>query len=207
MQIDVSRWSCPQAVCRRSLISCGRTLYQASRREGVEVSSTPAPSPGFGPHRAPVHAELLRHCVHANTVLAGCSHSVHFAVSESCSRSLLWFRCRADQSIIHRALGIDRVAIPLIPRGNELLKPWSSVPTALNCFHHFRRTFRDEGCILCVADLVPHRCCDWLPPVFTRRARREQDLAHLRSARRVMVVTGRHNYTPRFLDAGITPYE
>ena len=41
LQVEVSRWSHPQGTCRRSLISCGRTPFQDSRREGVEVSSSP----------------------------------------------------------------------------------------------------------------------------------------------------------------------
>ena len=41
-----------------------------------------------------VNAELTCQRVHADTVGAGCSHSVHFLVREPCSRSLRWFRCR-----------------------------------------------------------------------------------------------------------------
>lgn len=41
LYLGASRWSYPQVTCRRSLISCGRTLGRDSRREGVEVSSSP----------------------------------------------------------------------------------------------------------------------------------------------------------------------
>ena len=39
-----------------------------------------------------MHAVTISEYGHAGAVLAGCSHSVHFLVSEACSRSFLWFR-------------------------------------------------------------------------------------------------------------------
>lgn len=53
-----------------------------------------------GPHRATVDAELPRQRVHADAARSGCSHSVHFAVREACSRSSTWFRRRANQRVV-----------------------------------------------------------------------------------------------------------
>lgn len=94
---------------------------------------------------------LLRERVHADATLAGCSHSVHFAIGEPCSRSFLWFRRRANQSIVSLTLGVGISANPLIPCGNELLNPWSSVPAALHCFHHERITQRPFPHLLALA--------------------------------------------------------
>ena len=135
LYVGVSRRSYPQAECRRSLILRGRKRLVDSRGGGAECSSTPAPSACLRPDRAPVNAVLLRQREHADAALPGCSHSVHFLLRKPCSRSFLWFRRCADQSVIRLALGVGIVARPLIPRGNELLNPWSSVPAAPNCFH------------------------------------------------------------------------
>lgn len=91
--------------------------------------------PGLRPHRAPVNPELARQHGHADPLRAGCSHSVHFAVCESCSRSFLWFRRRTDQRIVGVAVGPGTSTCALIPRGNKPLDPWSPVPAALHCFH------------------------------------------------------------------------
>jgi hypothetical protein len=119
----------------KPLISWGFLRLGVGACSGGGKSSTPAPLPSLGPHRAPVNAELLRESVHADAVLAGCSHSVHFLAREACSRSFLWFRRRPDQSVIHLVHDVGITANPLIPRGNELLNPWSSVSAALNCVH------------------------------------------------------------------------
>lgn len=74
--------------------------------------------------------------VDADTIGAGCSHSVHFLVSESCSRSFLWFRRRADQRVIGLAFGLGILTSALIPRGNKPLNPMSPVPATLHCFHN-----------------------------------------------------------------------
>ena len=63
-------------------------------------------------------AELARQRDHADALRAGCSHSVHFLVREVCSRSLLWFRRRADQSIVGLSFGLDIPTNTVIPRGN-----------------------------------------------------------------------------------------
>ena len=73
--------------------------------------------------------------VHADTVGAGCSHSVHFLVREACSRSFLWFRRRADQKVIRLPFGLGILTSALIPRGNKPLDPWSPVPGAFHCVH------------------------------------------------------------------------
>lgn len=139
LYFGVSPWSYPHATRRRSLISCSRTAYRDSRREGVEVSSTPASpsgsSPRLRPHRAPVHPELTSHGLHADALCAGCSHSVHFLVGQACSRSFLWFRRHADQRVVGLAVGLCIRANPLIPRGNQPLDPRSPVPATLHCFH------------------------------------------------------------------------
>ena len=82
-----------------------------------------------------MHPEPPRQRVHPDTLRAGCSHSVHFLVREPCSRSLLWFRRRADQRVIGLAVGLGIGADALVPRGNKPLDPWSPVPAAPNCFH------------------------------------------------------------------------
>ncbi|MGO1315477.1 MAG: GNAT family N-acetyltransferase [Cellulomonadaceae bacterium] len=83
-----------------------------------------------------MNPELTCDSVHSDPSLADCSHSVHFLVRQTCSRSLLWFRRRADQRVIVLALGVGVSANPLIPRGNKPLNPWSAVPATLHCFHH-----------------------------------------------------------------------
>lgn len=87
-------------------------------------------------------AELPRQCVHADAVRAGCSDSVHFLVRETCSRSFLWFRRRADQRVVGLAVGLCIGTGALIPRGNQPLNPWSPVPAVLHCVH--QRTARSE---------------------------------------------------------------
>ncbi len=80
--------------------------------------------------------ELLCHRIHADALSTGCSHSVHFLVREPCSRSFTWFHRCTDQRVISLTLGVGGAANPLIPRGNELLNPWSPVPAAFHCFHN-----------------------------------------------------------------------
>ncbi len=82
-----------------------------------------------------MNPELVRQHGHADALCEGCSHSVHFLVRESCSRSFLSFRRRADQRVIGLARGIGIPPSALIPRGNKPLHPWSPVPAALHCFH------------------------------------------------------------------------
>ena len=82
-----------------------------------------------------MHPVLRCERCHADAAGAGCSHSVHFLVRESCSRSFLWFRRRADQKVIRLP---GEVGIPVdafIPRGNQPLNPRSTVPATLHCFH------------------------------------------------------------------------
>ena len=105
-----------------------RCRDQQEWRSGASLS-------GLGPDRAPVNAVLFRQREHADAVRAGCSHSVHFAARESCSRSFLWFRRHANQSVVGLAYCVAGPLRPLIPCGNELLNPWSSVPAAPNCVH------------------------------------------------------------------------
>ena len=69
----------------------------------IHLSSRP---PRLRPHRAPVNSVPACQRLHADTVGAGCSHNVHFGVSETCSRSFLWFRRRADQRVVDLALGL-----------------------------------------------------------------------------------------------------
>ena len=80
-----------------------------------------------------MNAELLRQCGHAHALCAGSSYSVHFGLSESCSRSFLWFHRRPDQGVVSVTLHVGIVATPLIPRGNKPLDPWSPVPATLHC--------------------------------------------------------------------------
>gem|GEM_PF-5798061 len=87
----------------------------------------------LGPHSAAMHPEPTRQRVHAGAVSAGCSHSVHFLVRETCSRSLLWFRRYADQRVLRLAVGLGIPVNALTPRGNQPLNPWSPVPAALHC--------------------------------------------------------------------------
>lgn len=91
--------------------------------------------PRLCPHRAPVNPEPARQRVHAHTLRAGCSHSVHFAVRQPCSRSFLWFRRRADQRVIGSALGLRIGVDALIPCGSKSLNPWSPVPVVFHCVH------------------------------------------------------------------------
>ena len=91
------------------------------------------------PDGAAVHAELLRQCRDADSVRAGCSHSVHFAVGEACSRSFAWFRRRPDQRVIRLSDRGGILADALIPRGNKPLDPWSPVPVVLDCVHPAHR--------------------------------------------------------------------
>jgi len=90
----------------------------------------------LGPHSAAMHPEPTRQRVHAGAVSAGCSHSVHFLVRETCSRSLLWFRRYADQRVLRLAVGLGIPVNALTPRGNQPLNPWSPVLAALHCVHH-----------------------------------------------------------------------
>ena len=79
--------------------------------------------------------ELLRYRVYAHATLKSCSHSVHFLFREPCSRSLHWFRRRADPSVVGLALRLSIPASALIPRGNKPLNPRSPVPAALHRVH------------------------------------------------------------------------
>ena len=80
-----------------------------------------------------MNAEAARQCGHADTGSSGCSHSVHFALREPCSRSFLWFLRRPDQRVIGLTLGLGLLTNALIPRGNQPLNPWSPVPATLHC--------------------------------------------------------------------------
>ena len=82
-----------------------------------------------------MNPELLGHSLHADAAPKGCSHSVHFLVREPCLKSFAWFRRCTDQGVVSLTLRVGIVASPLIPRGNEPLNWWSSVPAAPNCFH------------------------------------------------------------------------
>lgn len=112
-------------------------------------------SPRLRPHRASVNPELAGQCVHADPVCAGCSHSVHFRVRETCSRSFTWFRRRIDQRVVGPVLGVGIPTSALVPRGNKPLDPWSPVPAVLHCFHPFFLVLialRDSAfCLLCGA--------------------------------------------------------
>ena len=100
---------------------------------------------GLRPDGSTVNPELTCQRVHADALRAGCSHSVHFLVRQACSRSFLWLRRRVDQRIIGPVLGLRIIADALTPRGNKPLDPWSPVPAALHCVHHFRRTRLSSG--------------------------------------------------------------
>lgn len=120
----------------------------AERRAEMVVTAqtchTQVSSRCLRPHRRPVNLKLLRDFLHADAVLAGCSHRVHFAVREPRSRSFTWFRRRGDQRIIRLVLGVGMVVNPLIPCGNELLNPRSSVPALLNCVHRAQTSSSDH---------------------------------------------------------------
>lgn len=81
--------------------------------------------------------EPARHLFDADVVGARCSHSVHFALREACSRSSTWFHRCADNQVIEPAMGIGFFADTFIPRRNELLNPRSPVPATLHCVHHW----------------------------------------------------------------------
>lgn len=51
-------------------------------------------------------AKLADEGSHADALLAGCSHSVHFLSCEPSSRSFRWFRGRADQRVVGLAVGL-----------------------------------------------------------------------------------------------------
>lgn len=120
---------------RQPLISCGFLSPEAGACSGVGKSSTPTLLSSLRPHRAPVNPELLRDRLDAHAALARCSHSVHFAVRESCSRLFTWFRRRTDQSVVNLASSVCIASIPLIPSGNQLLNPRLPIPATLHCFH------------------------------------------------------------------------
>ena len=90
---------------------------------------------GLGPDRAAMHAELLGQRGDAQAVGAGCSHSVHFALRQACSRSSTWFRRRADQRVVRLSGGGVILAGALIPRGSEPLDPLSHVPVVVDGAH------------------------------------------------------------------------
>jgi hypothetical protein len=79
-------------------------------------------------------------------VSGGCARrsSPQAARRQPCSRSFLWFRRRPDRGVIRLAFGVVNAVRPLIPRGNKLLNPWSSVPAALHCFHVINGRTRDS---------------------------------------------------------------
>ena len=81
-------------------------------------------------------AKLADEGSHADALLAGCSHSVHFLVREACSRSSRWLCCRVDERIIGLAVRLAPATRPLIPRGNQLLYPLSPVPVVVDGVHH-----------------------------------------------------------------------
>ena len=89
-----------------------------------------------------MNPETARQRVDADPVLAGCSHSVHFAVREACSRSSTWFRRCADQRVVRLSGWGGILANALIPRGNQPLNSWSSVPVVVDGVHrtHKART-------------------------------------------------------------------
>lgn len=137
-------------------------------------------SPRLRPHGAPVNPELACQRVHAHTLRAGCSHSAHFLVREPCSRSFTWFRRRADQRVIGSVLGIGADA--LIPCGNELLNPWSSVPATLHCVHRMWSQSREMSVV--VASGRPK------PPQLTSRGRFDAE-PQQEPTRRVRKLVGR----------------
>src|SRR5690606_9455999 len=79
-----------------------------------------------------MNPELTRQRVRADSALASCSDSVHFALHEACSRSFLWFHRRADQRVVLLRGEGGIVADALIPHGNQPLDPWSPVPVVLD---------------------------------------------------------------------------
>ena len=88
------------------------------------------------PDCSAMHTELLRQNGHADPIGAGCSHSVHFVLSQPCSSASPWLCRRRDEWVVGLTYRLDSNPRPLIPRGNKPLNPWSSVPAALHCFHH-----------------------------------------------------------------------
>ena len=72
---------------------------------------------------------------HAGALRPGCSHSVHFLLRQRCSSASPWLFRRHEEWIVDVTNGRGGDPGSLIPCGNELLNPWSSVPTAPNCFH------------------------------------------------------------------------
>ena len=93
---------------------------------------------GLRPDGSTVNPELTCQRVHADALRAGCSHGVHFAVREACSRSFTWFRRRADQRIVRLSDRLGILPVSLIPRGSQPLNPRSPVPVVLHCVHNFR---------------------------------------------------------------------
>lgn len=83
-----------------------------------------------------MHPEPPRQRVHPDTLRAACSHSVHFLVAETCSRSSPWLCRRVDERVIRLPVRLVHAAWPLIPRGNKPPDPLSPVPVALHCAHH-----------------------------------------------------------------------
>ena len=145
VSVRVSRWSYPQgnAVDR---CSCAAEYPSEIRGARVEIILAPTPSlrssPRLRPDCSAMHAVLKCECGHADAVRAGCSHGVHFAVREACSRSFTWFRRRADQRIVRLSDRLGILSVSLIPRGSQPLNPRSPVPVVLHCVHrtHKART-------------------------------------------------------------------
>lgn len=88
------------------------------------------------PHGCTVNPELSRQRGHADAVLAGCSHSVHFCVREACSKSSPWLCRRFNERVIRLAIRCSTHARTLIPRGDKALDLLSPVPAVLNQVHH-----------------------------------------------------------------------
>jgi hypothetical protein len=73
---------------------------------------------------------------HAGALRPGCSHSVHFLLRQRCSSASPWLFRRHEEWIVDVTNGRGGDPGSLIPCGNELLNPGSSVLIVPNCFHH-----------------------------------------------------------------------
>lgn len=87
------------------------------------------------PDGATMHSELLRQSGDTDAVGAGCSHSVHFLLSQPCSSASPWLCGGLDEWVVRLANRLGRVAEPLIPRGSQPLDPLSPVPVVVGGVH------------------------------------------------------------------------
>jgi hypothetical protein len=160
----------PGDVRRSSTVTCRgsiarRYLFWGTTRAGERTPYAQVPPltavcsnlPGLRPHRPAMNPILLRQEGHADTVRAGCSHSVHFLIRQPCSRSSPWPADAPMSGSSGSSAGRGALARTPIPRGNKPLDTLSPVPAVLNQVH------------ICLANSLGSRP-SWRPGAPTLRA-------------------------------------